>query len=431
MTIKFAHITDCHLGAWRNDKLREYNIKAFENSILQCIKEKVEFIVITGDFFDINIPDLAPVKRAVEILRLVKMKGIEVYMIYGSHDFSAGTVSIIDILHSAGLFVKAAEVEQIGDQQRLKLFQDPKTLVKIAGLSGRMSGLDSKNYKLIDLNTLESEDGLKIFLFHTSINELTPLDLAFGDGIPISLLPKGFKYYGGGHLHRRIEKKHDGDSMIIYPGPLFGATFTDLEKTGEGEKRGFYIIELGDKMIRADFKEIKVVDLIYKLVDVGYKTAKQIEAKLENTIQNLDVKGKIVLIKVKGNIVSGRRSDISFSNFEEILNERGATVSFINRNSLNSAEIAKMNIYSEKREEIEEKLIGERTAFFKPDPTLSDEKIKTFVENKLVGGSAQLTAKVLLNFLKVEKLDKVSAADYSKQILKHFANVLNFDDIST
>ena len=80
---KFAHITDCHIGSWRNPKLRDLNLQAFEKSISISIEEQVDFIIITGDFFDVNIPQLGPVKRAVEILKQARDSGIPVYMIYG------------------------------------------------------------------------------------------------------------------------------------------------------------------------------------------------------------------------------------------------------------------------------------------------------------------------------------------------------------
>jgi DNA repair exonuclease SbcCD nuclease subunit len=220
-------MTDCHLGAWRNPKLKEINLKASQQAISICIDEKVDFIAITGDFFDVSVPDLDHVKRAVDIMRVATRQGIEIYMIYGSHDFTAVSVSIIDILHSAGLFLKPVEFERINDKIKLKFIQDKKTSLKITGLSGRKTGLDSEYYYLLDRGALESEEGLKIFLFHAPISELTPVDLAHGESIRLSLLPKGFMYYGGGHLHRRIEHKHDdGKSMIVYPGPLFGSTFT-------------------------------------------------------------------------------------------------------------------------------------------------------------------------------------------------------------
>lgn len=82
---------------------------------------------------------------------------------------------------------------------------------------------------------LESEDGFKIFLLHRGIQEILPLNMQFRDTLPISLVPKGFDYYGGGHIHKRVEKKID-NSVIIYPGPIFGSTFQDLEETAKGEK---------------------------------------------------------------------------------------------------------------------------------------------------------------------------------------------------
>ena len=219
---KLAHITDCHLGAWRNPKLRDLNLKAFEQAIDKCIDESVNFIIITGDFFDINIPDLAPVKRSVEIMKKAKDNGIEIYLIYGSHDFSPNTVSMVDILHSAGLFTKPIQVEQVDGKLRLKFFQDKTTGAKITGLSGRKGGLDRKYYEMLDLPYLESEDGFKIFLFHAPISEATPIELSHGDTVPLSFFPKGFDYYGGGHLHRRIEHTFSNYGTMIYPGPLFG-----------------------------------------------------------------------------------------------------------------------------------------------------------------------------------------------------------------
>ena len=96
--------------------------KAFQKAISICVEEKVDFIAITGDFFDVNVPELDYVKRAVDIMIQARRHGIEIYMIYGSHDFTANTVSIIDILHSAGLFIKPIEFEQIKDKIKSEIY---------------------------------------------------------------------------------------------------------------------------------------------------------------------------------------------------------------------------------------------------------------------------------------------------------------------
>ena len=432
MLHKFAHITDCHLGAWRNPKLKEINLKAFERAITICIEEKVDFIAITGDFFDVNVPELDHVKKAVEIMRQARGCGIEIYMIYGSHDFTASTVSIVDVLHSAGLFIKPVEFEQIRDKIRLKFIQDQKTVFKITGLSGRKSGLDIEYYNLLDMGSLESEEGIKVFLFHTPISELTPIDLAHGESIPLSLLPKGFKYYGGGHLHRRIEHKYDdGKSMIIYPGPLFGSTFTDLEDTAEGEKRGFYIINYDNdnETIRAKFIEIKIADIILHTINANQNTIKQIEDKMCAVVEQIqDLTNKIILIKVKGTLSSGKRTDINFSKFEEQLLAKGALVTFINRNSLVSPEAAQVKVFSTSIEDIEKKVIKDRISSFKIDPAIKDDKVKNFIKSKLLSEKGEDTANKLLLALKMEKIENETASDFETRLLNHTKFVMEFSD---
>ena len=434
MLHKFAHITDCHLGAWRNPNLKEINLNAFQKAITICIEEKVDFIAITGDFFDVNVPELDHVKRAVDIMRQARRHGIEIYMIYGSHDFTASTVSIIDILHSAGLFIKPIEFEQLKDKIKLKFIQDKKTAFKITGLSGRKTGLDSEYYYLLDMGALEYEEGLKIFLFHAPISELTPADLAHGESIPLSLLPKGFMYYGGGHLHRRIEHKHDdGKSMIVYPGPLFGSTFTDLEDTAEGERRGFYIISYDNDIetIRADFIEIKIADIIFKTINVNQNTVKQIEDKISSMVEQMeDLTDKIVLIKVKGTLLSGKRSDINFSRFEEKLSTKCALVSFINRNNLVSPETTPVKVIGTSIEDIEKNVIKERIASFKIDPAMTDEKVKNFIKSKLTSEHGEFTANKLLLALKKEKIENETVNDFERRLMNDVKSAMGISDIN-
>src|SRR5207253_1542285 len=90
----------------------------------------------------------------------------------------------------------------------------------------------------------------------------------------------------------------------------------------EGERRGFYIISYDNDIetINADFIEIKIADIIFNTINVNQNTVKQIEDKISSVIEQMeDLTDKIVLIKVKGTLLSGKRSDINFSRFEEKL----------------------------------------------------------------------------------------------------------------
>jgi len=417
---KFAHITDCHLGSWRNPKLRDLNLQAFERAILISIKEQVDFILITGDFFDVNIPQLAPVKKAVEILKCARDSGIPIYMIYGSHDFNTANISMIDILHSAELFIKPTEFQFNSDSVMLKFFVDKKTGAKITGISGRRVGLDKEIYEKLDKKKLESEDGFKIFLLHRGIQEILPLNIQFRDSIPISLVPKGFDYYGGGHIHKRVEKKID-NSVIIYPGPLFGSTFQDLEETAKGEKRGFYIISFDKQIFERKFIEIKVAEVLYKEIFSQKWSSEKLKDEITKNISELEVKNKIVLIKVKGKLF-GKRSNIDFGKFGLDISKRGAILSFININNLSTDEARSIVMQSSNKFDIEREIFHESIKNFQTESTLSI-KVKNQINSKLTGKPGENISISLLDILRNEKLENENTSTYDDRIISYAKSV--------
>ena len=419
---KFAHITDCHLGSWRNPKLRELNLQAFEKSISISIKEQVDFILITGDFFDVNIPQLAPVKRAVEILKQARDSGIAVYMIYGSHDFNTANISMIDILHSAELFIKPTDFQTNTNSLILKFFVDKKTGAKITGISGRKVGLDREMYEKLDKKNLEMEDGFKIFLLHKGIQEILPLDMNFRDSLPISLVPKGFDYYGGGHIHKRVEKKING-SVIVYPGPLFGSSFQDLEETAKGEKRGFYIISFDKKILDCRFIEINLVDILYNEIVSSKWNSEKLEGEITKNISGLEVKNKIVLIKVKGKLL-GKRSNIDFGKFSLDISNRGALMSFINTNNLSTDETKVIAVHSDNKFDIEREIFHESIKNFQSEPALSD-RVKKQINLKLTGKTGESISISLLEILRNEKLENENTSTYDDRIFSFAKSVFD------
>ena len=61
--------------------------EAFYESIDICVRKKVDFIIIAGDFFDEPMPKLEIVKNVILKLRELQEKSnIPVYVLYGSHD---------------------------------------------------------------------------------------------------------------------------------------------------------------------------------------------------------------------------------------------------------------------------------------------------------------------------------------------------------
>ena len=397
-------------------------MQAFEESISISIREQVDFILITGDFFDVNIPQLGPVKRAVEILKQARKQGIDVYMIYGSHDFNTANISMIDILHSAELFIKPTEFQTNSDSVILKFFVNKKTGAKITGISGRKVGLDKETFEKLDRKNLELEDGFKIFLLHAGIQEILPLDRNFRDSISLSLLPKGFDYYGGGHIHKRLEKKN-GKGMIVYPGPLFGSTFQDLEDTAKGEKRGFYIVSFEKEILDCRFIEINVAEILYKEIVSSKWSKEKLEDEITRNISELPVNNKIVLLKVKGKLI-GKRSNIDFGKFSLDISNKGAMLSFINANNLSTEETKNVTVKSDNKFDIEREIFHENIKNFKTAPILSDKLMK-HMNSKLIGSAGELTSLSLLEILRNEKLENEKTSTYEDRIISSAKSIFD------
>ena len=124
--MKFAHLADTHLGRQKDEKLRIIEKQIFEKTVDTILKNDVEFVLIAGDFFDVNIPDMETQKFTFEQFKKFKNKDIPIYVIYGSHDFSPNSTAVIDLLNSSDFFTKITLAENKEDKISLKFFVDPK-----------------------------------------------------------------------------------------------------------------------------------------------------------------------------------------------------------------------------------------------------------------------------------------------------------------
>ena len=401
---KFAHMADIHIGAHKDKKLMELEIESFNESIDISIKEGVKFIIIAGDFFDKPVPELEQVKKIIRKLRELTQLSIPVYVIYGSHDYSPGHVSMIDLLEEARLITNIySRREDVDGKIRLEMYQDKETGVKLAGISARKVGLEKAVFEKLDMEYLENQDGFKIFVFHSGIEEFKPSFLKGAmdmECIPINWFPKGFDYYAGGHIHKRDKFNKQDYKNIIFPGPSFiGWGTKDYTDVTKGEKRGFYIVSCEDNKVMENginFVEMNKIEGKFKEFNVTRKTAKQVNNEINKELKELDVDNKLVVVRIFGELDSGKTSDIDTIGIRRLLTEKNAISPQINRNKLSTKEIQKIRITSEDKLEIEEEL-------FKANIINIKSKNELLQDRKGIS-----VAKELLKILKESPRDPVS-----------------------
>ena len=152
--MRFIHAADCHIGGWKEEKLRELGIKSFEELVNQCISNQVEFLLISGDLFDTALPQIDLIKKTVALLKKINDHNIKVYIIPGSHDFSPSGKTMLDVLEKAGLVENVVKIEET--ENKIKLNFTYHNDVKITGLYGKKGGLEKSYYEILDKKRIAS-----------------------------------------------------------------------------------------------------------------------------------------------------------------------------------------------------------------------------------------------------------------------------------
>lgn len=414
--MKFAHMADTHLGFQKEPALQEIERRTFEDAVGECISRKVDFVIMAGDIFHVNVPGMDVQKHAFAQFKRLHDARIPVYAVYGSHDHSPLSNSVIDLLAEIGYITKM-EHERKGDKISLRYAKDPGTGAVLAGLSGLKAGKDLENYKMLEAGQIP-DGSPKIFIFHGALKDMG--DGERGEQMAASRMPRGFDYYAGGHLHvHRKEQDLAGLPVVVYPGTPFAGNLRDMEKNSSaGEdgvskiKRGIVVAEYDGRistefvrMNRARYKRIRV--------DAYNKKSESVAGDLAKKVAAAQAEGRIVVVTAEGALSSGKTSDIDMGGVRSSLKEAGASAVLI-RNSVTSKEY---DVVAEGHSNDD----YEKRTF---EANIDSTSVR---RPELVGERGVKTAMDLLACVRVQKEDDLKSSDYETRIRGDALAVLGLD----
>ncbi|MEM4259793.1 MAG: DNA repair exonuclease [Candidatus Woesearchaeota archaeon] len=400
--MKFAHMADVHIGSFRDEKLKELSMESFSKAIDICMEENIDFLLISGDLFNTALPSIENLKQVIKKLKELKNWEIPIYIIPGSHDYSPSGKTMIDVLEEAELLKNVVKGRVDNNTLKLIFTIDKKTGAKITGIMGKRGMLDKKYYEALDKTQLEEEQGFKIFMFHNAITELRSQEFEQIESTPLSLLPKNFDYYAGGHLHFFNQSSEDGYKNVVYPGPIFPTNFQEIEKIKSGS---FVIYEDG---------EIKKIDINTKnvftiTINANNKLPTDVEEEIINKTKQQEFINTIITIRIEGKLREGKPQDIHFKEIFENFYNKGAFFVLKNTNKLLSKDYEDIKTIYEKPEEIEKAIIEENLGKIKVN---FDEKEKAIE---------------LIKVFSKEKREEEKQYEYEKRIIEEANLVLNID----
>ena len=383
--MKFAHLGDCHLGGWRHPELKDLNFKSFQTALERCIKEKVDFVLITGDLFDSAYPPIDTLKETFREFRRLKEANIPVFLIAGSHDYSVSGKTFLDVLEKAGFCKNVAQFED----RNGKIILEPTIYKNIAiyGYPGKKSALEVEEIERIKL---QDSPLFKILMLHTAIRD------AVGS-LPIkavnqNTLPK-VDYLALSHLHINYNKEGR-----VYSGPIFPNNLSELEELKGGS---FYIFDNG-KIKREEIKLKEV--LVFSLEIKNALTATEL---ILEDLEKENVKDKIVILKLYGALEKGKSSDIDFTKIESYLKNRG---SFIFLKSTTKLFLSESEIKMD----------------FLDTGSLESEIIKKFEESN--PNKFNLLIPQLIKTLQMDKSEDEKSSVFEERLISESKRMLNYEN---
>ncbi len=384
---RFAHISDVHLGGWKQPELQSLNLESFRKCIDICIDENLDFVLIVGDLFDSAYPPIEILKETFAIFKKLKESKIPCFLIAGSHDYSASGKTFLDVLEKAGFCKNVFSFEE----RENSIILNPTVYqgVAIYGYPGKKSSLEIEDLKRVKF---QDAPGLfKIFMLHTTLDKAKgtlPIESISSEELPAA------DYYALGHLHIDFQYQN-----FVYPGPVFPNNFQELEDLQSGS---FYIIDTNslNSLSRIELKTKDVEAIEIKINDSTYATDRIIEE-----INKRDVEDKIILLRVKGELENGKVSDINFQKINELAKAKKAYFILRNTHELKTKE-TELEIKVQNTENIEEETIK----------IYSSENPSNL--NKLI---AQL-----MNALSLDKQEDEKTIIFENRLIDEFKKIINF-----
>jgi len=385
--MRFAHISDVHLGGWKQQPLQDLNFQSFQTAVKKCIDSKLDFVLIAGDLFDSAYPPIEILKKTFAEFRKLKEAKIPCFIIAGSHDYSVSGKTFLDVLEKAGFCKNVTDFEETEDSLLLNptIYQN----IAIYGYPGKKSGLEIHDLRKIKLN--DAPGMFKIFMLHTTIDKAKgtlPIE-----ALEINNLPKA-DYYALGHLH--IDFQYEN---FVYPGPIFPNNFQELEDLNFGS---FYIVDTqSENSLEKINLNIKQVEPIEIKISNALTGTDEIIAE----INNRDIQDKIILLRVKGELEKGKSSDIKFPQIQEHAMKKGAYFILKNTHELKTKEV-ELEIEVKDSENIEEETIN----------IYSEKNPSDF--NSLIPG--------LMNAFSIEKQEDEKTEIFINRLMDNSKKILKF-----
>lgn len=302
---RFVHCADLHLDSpfrgmshlpekYRR-QVRESTFAALQQLVALAIRERADFVLISGDIYDLTDRSLRAQIRFQRAVEELAAHQIQVFVIHGNHDPLDGRAARLTWPDSCYIFgTERAETAVVQCPER-------GVLAYVHGISYRTAAVTEPlidAFRQLDL----ASNAYHIGMLHTNVDGQAGHD-NYAPCSKRDLLDIPMNYWALGHVHTRkvLHGGMGGDGpCIVYPGNTQGRSVRECGA------RGCYIVDVdADGNSSLTFHSLDRIRWFIETVDVtGMETEQELkdalELQLEAIRQEADGRSAIVRILLEG-----------------------------------------------------------------------------------------------------------------------------------
>ncbi len=314
--MSFVHVADIHLGytQYNLEARREDFNRAFKEVVEKTIELKPDFMIVAGDIFHHARPSNVTLEAAIESLSQLRNAEIPVLAVDGSHDAAPNTITgtILNPLDAAGVLYYLPRHEG-------SCWRDEKCYVYGVPNYRTRRKTEEQLPLFYEKNKPSPDPRLfNIFVFHMALDLPSVKPPQMEAEAPPELLPDGFNYYAGGHIHKPSKSAFKAGVMA------FGGSTETVYYDDASFEKGFYYVKIKEKG-KAVFQRIKLESprrfTILKNDYTGMTAARISEIAVDQ-VKEADDNGIVIVPVLEGTMpAEANRSEVDITQIRNAAKE--------------------------------------------------------------------------------------------------------------
>jgi len=290
----FVHVADLHLGYAQYNldvRLEDFN-RAFQEVVEKTVELKPDFMIIAGDLFQQARPSNITLESAITNFRRLRDAGIPVLTVDGSHDAAPNVITgtILNPLDSAGL------IHYLPRKKDAFWRNENCYVYGIPNFRTKRRTEEQLPIFLEENKPTPDPSVFNIFVFHMALDIPSLKSPQMEAEASPELLPEGFNYYAGGHVHGP-HKMSFKSGILAYSGCTETVSYEDASI-----EKGFFHVKVSEKGV-PKLHRIKL-DTPRRFIVTDHDYSGLIPAKITETavksVKEVDEDGAVIIPILRG-----------------------------------------------------------------------------------------------------------------------------------